>query len=191
MRFSTPLKSMSPLIAVAILLGGCGSLDLDVRESASERNTGVRDQEVTSAIRQNNEPGLFGGEDGFSLFGGGDEEAKGAGVELPVNRYLWRGTLDTLSFLPLTSTDPYGGVIVTDWGAAPDSPGERFKVTAYITSAALKPQSLNVVVNRQTKAANGSWVSAPVAADTARSLEDAILTRARQLRTADDKGAKG
>ena len=124
---------------------------------------------------------MFGGS-GLALGGAGG--SADAGAQLPVNKFLWRGTLDTLSFLPLSSTDPYGGVIVTDWGAAPDSPAERFKVTAYITSAALKPQSLNVVVNRQRRGRNGAWVAAPVADKTKRELEDAILTRARQLRAA-------
>ena len=124
------------------------------------------------------EPGLFGSS---GIFGGSDSGA-GGDAQLPVNKYLWRATLDTLAFLPLSSTDPYGGVIVTDWGATPQTPNERFKVSAYITSAVLKPQSLRVVVNKQARDAGGQWVAAPVAATTARQLENAILTRARQIK---------
>lgn len=126
------------------------------------------------------------------LFGGSDSKG-GGGVTLPVNKYLWRATLDTISslqFLTLVSTDPYGGVIITDWGVSPATPNEQLKVTAYITSAELKPQSLNVQVNRQTRDASGAWVVAPVSEQTAEQLEDAILTRARQLRieAGDDEG---
>ncbi len=115
----------------------------------------------------------------------GSTADKTAGAQLPVNKHIWRATLDTISslqFLTLASTDPYGGVIITDWGVAPESPDEQLKVTAFITSAELKPQSLNVQVNRQRRDPSGAWVAAPVAEQTASQLEDAILTRARQLR---------
>jgi hypothetical protein len=101
-----------------------------------------------------------------------------------VNRHLWQASLDTLGFLPIASTDPFAGVIATDWGTAPDSPGERFKVTAFISDQALTPQSLRVAVFRE-RLDGGAWVSAPVAEDTPRRLEDAILVRARQLRIAE------
>jgi hypothetical protein len=114
---------------------------------------------------------------------GGDEKAR-----LPVNKYLWQGALDTLSFLPLTSTDPFTGVIATDWGATPEAPGERFKVTAYILNPDLSAASLKVAVFREVRNETGLWLPAPVSADTARQLEDAILTRARQIRIAEVNG---
>jgi len=114
------------------------------------------------------------------LLGGGDEKAR-----LPVNKYLWQGALDTVSFLPLASTDPFTGVIATDWGSTPQAPGERFKVTVYILSPALSAASLKVAVYRETRNEAGTWVPAEVSADTALKLEDAILTRARQIRIAD------
>jgi hypothetical protein len=119
---------------------------------------------------------------------GGGEEGQGS---LPVNKYLWQGALDTLSFLPLASTDPFTGVIATDWGATPEAPGERFKVTAYILSSALSAASLKVAVYREVLS-DGVWLPAPVSPDTALKLENAILTRARQIRIAtlgeDDSG---
>ncbi|MEL6980392.1 MAG: DUF3576 domain-containing protein [Pseudomonadota bacterium] len=170
------------LVAAALIFGvvGCESLGIETREASSTRNFEPGD----SQSPLDGERGSIFGDDGIGLdiLGGGDETA---GAQLPVNKYLWRGAIETLSFLPLTSTDPYGGVIISDWSAAPENESERFKVTTYITSAALKPQSLNVVVNRQTRSDAGQWVTAPVSGDTARSLEDAILTRARQLRSSD------
>jgi hypothetical protein len=88
-------------------------------------------------------------------------------VTLGVNSYLWHASLDTLSFMPLQSADPFGGVIITDWYSAPETPAERLKLTVF----------------RQTQA-NGAWVDAAVNPDTATKLEDAILTRARELRLA-------
>jgi hypothetical protein len=116
-------------------------------------------------------------------------EAPGQSGSLPVNRFLWQASLDTLSFLPLASTDPYTGVIATDWGAAPNQPGERFKVTAYMVSPALSASSLKVAVYREVRdAEQGVWVPATVSPETPRKIEDAILTRARQIRIADVEG---
>jgi len=102
---------------------------------------------------------------------------------LGVNSYLWHATLDTLSFMPLQSEDPFGGVIITDWYSAPQAPGERVKVTIYILDRRLRADGLKIAVFRQTKTAEG-WTDATVAADTATKLTDAILTRARELRLA-------
>ena len=76
----------------------------------------------------------------------------------------------------------FGGVIITDWYSPPQAEGERFKATAYVKSAELSANALEVVINRQVSDGAGGWRDAPVAADTARRLEDAILLRARQIR---------
>jgi hypothetical protein len=104
-------------------------------------------------------------------------------MTLGVNTYLWHATLDTLSFLPVQSADPFGGVIITDWYSAPDNPNERMKVTIYILDRRLRADGLRVAVFRQTHSADG-WTDAQVNPDTATKLEDAILTRARELRLA-------
>ena len=98
-----------------------------------------------------------------------------------VNAYLWRAALDTLSFAPLAQTDSNGGVIVTDWYANPQNPGERVKVTVTILDRDLRADALRVNAARQTQQ-NGQWVDAPVTAATVQRLEEIILTRARDLR---------
>ena len=109
----------------------------------------------------------------------------GGARTLGVNSYLWHATLDTLSFIPLSSADPFGGVVITDWYSAPEAPNERMKVTVYILDRNLRADGLKVAVFRQTKSSDGC-VDAQVAADTATKLEDAILTRARELRLASE-----
>ena len=104
-------------------------------------------------------------------------------VTLGVNSYLWHASLDTLSFMPLQSADPFGGVIITDWYVAPNVPDERLKVTIYIMDRALRADGLKVVVFRQTRNSAG-WTDAAASPDTAHRLEDSILTRARELRLA-------
>jgi hypothetical protein len=104
-------------------------------------------------------------------------------ITLGVNSYLWHASLDTLAFMPLVSADPFGGVIITDWYSAPDDTNERMKVTVYILDRRLRADGIKIAVFRQTRAENG-WVDATVNPDTSVRLEDAILTRARELRLA-------
>lgn len=106
-------------------------------------------------------------------------------VTMGVNSYLWHATLDTLSFMPLASADPFGGVIITDWYSAPEDPNERMKVTIYILDRRLRADGIKIAVFRQTHSAEG-WADAQVNPDTANKLEDAILTRARELRLASE-----
>jgi len=98
-----------------------------------------------------------------------------------VNSYLWRASLDVLSFMPLVQTDSNGGVIVTDWYVNPTSPNERMKVTVSILDKDLRSDALRVAASRQVNQ-NGQWVEAPVKAATVQGLEDVILTKARDLR---------
>jgi len=121
---------------------------------------------------------------GWNIFGGSDAKKASESVGIGVNGFLWRASLDTISFMPLASADPFGGVILTDWYSAPDVPNERTKVNIFIRDRELTADGVKVSVFRQTKDANGAWQDAPVAAATAGSLENAILTRARQIRMA-------
>jgi hypothetical protein len=99
-----------------------------------------------------------------------------------VNGYLWRATLDTLAFMPLQSADPYGGVVITDWYVNPEKPGERFKATVYILDSRLRADGLTVTVFKQVSDGAGGWSPSPTADQTSTDIENAILTRARQLR---------
>jgi hypothetical protein len=120
---------------------------------------------------------------GFSLFGGGSNKAA-AGDQaegLAVNAYLWRGALETLKFMPLTSADPFGGVIITDWWTPPASPSERFKATAYVVSRQLRTDGIRVSLFRQTQQ-GGRWVDAPVDPGKSTELENMVLAKARELR---------
>lgn len=161
------------VILPALILAGCGGEPgrptINTRQELERRGLG------DDAL----------GTDGSSvrdLFLG--EDTPGTGQNLRVNKYLWRGALDTLSFLPLASTDPFSGVIVTDWGVAQASPDERFKVTVFISDERLTADTLRVAVFREVRNGQG-WQTAPVQADLPRRIEDSILTRARQLRIAD------
>ncbi|MGF1608633.1 MAG: DUF3576 domain-containing protein [Kiloniellales bacterium] len=126
------------------------------------------------------------GEGGLGIFGGGDApiEDGQAGGGIGVNSYLWRASLDTISFMPLASADPFGGVIITDWYTPPESQSERFKVNVYILGRDLRADGIRAAVFRQESNQLGGWTDAKVEQQTVLDLENAILTRARQLRIA-------
>jgi hypothetical protein len=140
---------------------------------------------MTACLHRNG-PSAYSSNGGFHLFGGGRKPAPVAPIG--VNGYLWRATLDTLAFMPLSSADPYGGVIVTDWYANPEKPDERFKCTVYILDTRLRADGINVTVFKQVKDATGGWVDAPTNDQTSTDIENAILTKARQLRLSNVNG---
>jgi hypothetical protein len=105
-----------------------------------------------------------------------------------VNSYLWRATLDILSFMPLASADPYGGVVITDWYINPEKPDERFKATVYILDSRLRADGLNVTVFKEVSNGAGGWTPAPTADQTSTDIENSILTKARQLRLSNIRG---
>ena len=113
--------------------------------------------------------------------GGRDDARVDVQQGIGVNGYLWRATLDTLSFMPLLTADPWGGVVNYDWYTNPQTPNERFKATVFILDTRLRADALNVTVTKEVRDAAGGWVAAPVAAQTETDLENAILTKARQL----------
>jgi hypothetical protein len=128
--------------------------------------------------------GCGSSDDGTRTMDSGTSIASGSSrMTLGVNSFLWHASLDTLSFMPLQSADPFGGVIISDWYVAPTAPNERLKVTIYIMDRTLRADGLKVVVFRQVRAGN-AWSDAQPSPDTAHKLEDAILTRARELRLA-------
>ena len=171
----SPRSLASRLFLCALLSGamvGCSAFDNAEPPPPKEK------------IQRQNKGGSITGDDGI-FFGGGtkkksDEQASGGGIG--VNSFLWRASLDSIGFMPLASADPFGGVIISDWYATPDVPTERFKITIYILDQQLRADGVKAAVFRQVRDPTGGWADAPVDPKTPIDLENAILTRARQLR---------
>lgn len=169
------------LMALAVFVTGCTvEQDYLVRDP-DQRDTDISESELRE--RQQRQSSSVFGEDGFDIFNLGGNRKAPAGSGIAVNSFLWRASLDTISFMPLSSADPFGGVIITDWYSPPEAPNERYKMSVYILGRELRADGVKVSVFKQQAAANG-WRSGPVAEDTALKLENQILTRARQLRLA-------
>lgn len=170
--------SYALFVALIFSVSACGGVEKEAKyPSGADRNT------TSDANDIYGEPESIFGANGLNLFGGDKEKDNSGSTGIGVNSFLWRASLDTVSFMPLASADPFGGVILTDWYAPADTPGERFKLNVFILDRQLRSDGIQVKVFKQVQR-SGSWRDAEVSTATARQLEDAILTRARQLRVA-------
>lgn len=165
-----PAIRRSLFLSSVVALAGCGSSRLPAPD---EYNDPKYKAPVQGSLSSSN--GTL-----FSTAKPADDAQQGGGIG--VNAYLWRGALDTLSFMPLASADPFGGVIITDWYQPPAAQGDRFKATAYILGRQLRADGIRISVFRQTLQ-NGQWVDQAVAPGTASELENKVLARARELRS--------
>jgi hypothetical protein len=109
----------------------------------------------------------------FDLFGNQDDP----NVRVEVNRYIWNAALDILDFMPIESADPFTGVIVYGFGTPPGG-SQAYRATVFVRDPALDARSLNVALVSR---------SGPASTETVRAIEDAILTRARELRVRDSR----
>ena len=162
---------LSALALSAAVLSGCGE---------GKAVFPTRDKNST-APRMGNEPRetVFGPE---GMFGDKKKGGQGDAVGIGVNSFLWRASLDTIAFMPIATADPFGGTIITDWYTLPESPTERFKVNVFILDRALRADGVKVSVFKQARDASGQWIDVKVEPRMTADLENAILTRARQLR---------
>lgn len=165
-------------VMTLVMLSACGT---DSVETEAKYPSGL-DRTTTGDDIYGKKESVFG-DGGLNIFGGKDKGADDGSTGIGVNSFLWRASLDTVSFMPLASADPFGGVIITDWYTAPEKPDERFKINVFILDKQLRSDGISVKVFRQEQR-GGHWQDSTVADNTAQQLEDAILTRARQLRVA-------
>jgi len=174
MPMSTTLR-IAAFSAVVLSIGGCGLFDSSYPDKQAGKTEPSSDEQSSGSLFIPF-PRLWGGD---STPAPSNPVNAGVGV----NGYLWRASLDTLSFLPLSSADPFGGVLITEWYAPPETPNERFKATVTISDRELRADAIHVALFRQTRAAGGTWADATVNPRTKTEIENAILTRARELRS--------
>lgn len=170
---------------LTLALGACGGDPGSVKESDARNSTRSQTQrEMLQGLGgKDREQGSLFGPGG--LFGSKADRKDDSGTGVAVNAYLWRASLDTINFIPLVSADPFGGVIITDWYTPVETPNERMKVQVTILDRELRADGVRVAVfKQQTSPKGGGWVDAQVDPRTNIDIENAILTRARQLRIA-------
>ena len=137
------------------------------------------DKPQSADDKKKEELGRFFGNETFSTVTGSSKKESLRGTS--VNVYLWRASLDTLSFMPTKSVDPFAGFIETDWYSHPEEKNKRIKVNVSIIDEELRCDGLRVAVFQQENK-KGQWVSIGTSEKVVQELERAILTRARQLK---------
>jgi len=126
--------------------------------------------------------GLFGKKASLNFFGDENKSQQTSiGMGLPINPFLWRASIETIYFMPLASTDPFAGTIITDWYTAENSFGERCKINIFINGADMKTDNLKVLSFCQSLKKN-QWVNSPSNNEDNIKLENAILNKAKKLK---------
>ena len=176
---SRPLLAAFLISAIGLGLAACGA---ETERVYPGKKSGDRYDPHPTEERSK----LFGNS-GIPLLGGSASESSGSSG-IGVSSFLWRAALDTVAFMPLASADPFGGVIITDWHNEASNQNERFKITVYILDKTLRADAVKVAVFRQkrTPGANSGpvsdWIDSPVNPETGFQIENAILTKARELK---------
>jgi hypothetical protein len=150
------------LLITLFTVTACSGIEGEKKYPTGLERDGINGNDIYSE-----KEGIFGS-DGFNIV-------------ITVNSYLWRASLDTVSFMPLTSVDPFGGVILTDWYSDADKPNERYKLNVFVIGSQLRSDAIRVSAFQQ-KQSRGQWKDVKIDASVATKIEDAILTRARQIR---------
>lgn len=176
---SLPLLIAGLALGAGLFLSGCGNPSIG---GEAKYPSGL-DRSTTGGDIYGEKDSIFG-KGGLNILGGEKDKADDGSSGIGVNAYLWRAALDTVSFMPLASADPFGGVIITDWYSAEETPNERFKANVFILDRQLRSTGVQVKLFKQVNK-GGRWIDTEVSQESQTQMEDAILNRARQLRYAD------
>ena len=125
--------------------------------------------------------GLLGKNGNLLSFGNEEGEQTAGAVVMPVNPYLWKASIETINFMPLSSTDPFGGSIITDWYTSENNIDERCKLNIFISGKELKTENLKVSSFCQAYKKN-KWVNLSPNQKNNIKLENAILNKAKKLK---------
>ena len=195
------LKSYIVLFSIILLVFGCNKnlSEEEKKELWSKAQTtgeiinrsgtpfnSATDKELALSDAQNRlmtGGGLFGKKASLDLLGrkNNSDNTNPATIGMPINPYLWKASLNTFSFMPLSSTDPFAGTIITDWYTAESNLGERCKINIFINGKDLKTNNLKVSSFCQTLK-NNQWVNIPSKDEENTRLENAILNEAKKLK---------
>ena len=170
------------LMACIIFTNGCSLEDADIVRAPIPEDLVIKRERERREALGDSEDESFVGNIFKDITGLGKDKNRSSGTGIAVNTYLWRASLDTLSFMPLLSADPFGGVIITDWYSTSEESKEKFKVVAYILDKELRVDALKVSVFKKLKNKNGEWVDSKSSKILKNKVEDAILTKARKFK---------
>ncbi len=71
---------------------------------------------------------------------------KGTNYEFASSNVLWRASLDVLDFIPLTSVNYSGGIIITDWYSAEQDTNESIKISVRFLTNEIRSDALDIKI---------------------------------------------
>lgn len=166
------IKKFTVLVSLVSLVACAGSGFEAVNDDDYPKS---RDEIVAERV------GKLTGE-GIVLIGGKSKPGAGTTDSINVNSYLWRATLDTIYFMPVSSADPFGGIVQTDWYQNTPGANERYKLSIYIVGAELRSDAIRAKVFKQKLDSRGSWKDVGASSDMEAEIENKILLRAREIK---------
>ena len=170
------------ILSTLVFLNACSLDNAEVvRAPIPEDRVLKRERERRERAGETEDDETFLGDVFKGLTGFGDKKETGGGG-IGVNAYIWRASLNTLSFMPLLSADPFGGVIITDWYSNSKTSKEKFKIVAYILGTELRVDAIKISVFKKIKVEDGDWVDIKNSQILQNKIEDAILTKARKYK---------
>lgn len=167
------LLKIGIFLLLSVLLASCGN----TKRKTEDDFLSPREKRAKIQKPLNAQAGTF-----FSFKTKRTEKSKEEGSRIAVNPYLWRSSLETLSFIPLLQADSSGGVIIYDWYSLPETPTTRYKVDIIITSREFRVDALKVTVFKQERK-NGQWREIKAGVQTVAQIKETILFRAKQIRS--------
>jgi len=172
------LRWIIPITVLAMVLNGCGYVETKPYEEPGDRKN------------RTDNGSLLTGKDtsGISLDDLLNPKSSGTG-SMPVNAILWRAALDTVSVIPIDDIDTFGGTILTEWYPHPANTDQRIKIAVFVIDRELRADAIRVLVYVQQNQGS-NWTDIGQDADFARRMEDLILTRAREIRSANIQDAQ-
>lgn len=146
--------------------------------SEKARESGLAEKDAKNRLQSGG--GLLG-KKGLTIGNNNDQSQSVASVGMPINPYLWRASLESINFMPLTSADPFGGTIITEWYNDEKNLNERCKVNIFIKGVELKTSNLKASIFCQEKISD-NWVDVEVDQNKNITFENSILEKAKKIR---------
>ena len=134
--FKIPFQALVLTIILVLSLSSCGYKKVDQRD---------RPDGAEAKAKKNIEEGR-----GVSIAGIGKGLGRGTNYEFSTSNPMWRASLETLDFLPLTTVDYSGGMIITDWYSDNNSAKESIKISLRFLGNDIRSESLKVIVHQKT-----------------------------------------
>ena len=124
------------------------------------------------------------------LFIIGGEKKKQNDFEFTTSNVLWRATLKSLDFLPLSSVDYNAGIIIYDWYSKENNSQEQIKISVQFLSNEIRSDSINVTAHKKICDNLNKCSNSGVDQNFASSIKENIISAARTLKIEEVKKNK-